>query len=392
MSKILYIAPFRDFSGYATASRGYLNALDSAGADIVARAIRYDRADSGSEYSPTTRERELLLRPLNGIDVVIQHSTPNELRPTPGKVNIAIVAWETTRIPEYWANKLNKFDAVITFCDASVQAFRDSGVTVPVKKIPHTFDIAPYTLDDIDKISSPSDSNFLKDKFIFYNISQFAAKKGIDILLRSYLGGFHGHEDTLLILKTYINMGGDRNYEREKLCQYITNVKQGMRLPEGGYPKIMLITKTLTKEQIRKIHKTGDCYVCSSRGEGWCIPAFDALAYGNKLVTTTWGGMGEFALLPDNMACRKNVYPVHYSIEPLVGQNHADPELYTSFESVAEPSVNSMINMMRKAYNDRNFINPPPDLMRFDHSTVGPEMLQLINEIVATKVQETSNV
>ena len=184
MTRILYIAPVRDFSGYAAAARGYINALHRAGADVAVRAIRYDRADAGTEYKVTELEKQLLLKPLDDIDVVIQHTTPNELRPVVGKVNIAVVAWETTRIPEYWVKKLNQFNAVITFCDASVEAFKDCGVTVPVIKIPHTFDIPSYTLDGVDKVVSTSNPDFFDGKFVFYNISQLSTKKGIDVLLQ----------------------------------------------------------------------------------------------------------------------------------------------------------------------------------------------------------------
>lgn len=399
MSKILYIGPVRDFSGYATAARGYTRALHEAGADLVVRPVRYDQADPGTAYKPTELERELLRRDLNGVDVVIQHVTPNEMRVVPGKTNIAVVAWETTRIPQYWVDKLNKFDAVITFCEASVEAFRDSGVTVPIHKVPHTFDISSYSLDGVEPIAAGSDPTFLTDKFVFYNISQFSAKKGIDLLLRAYLTEFHGQKDVILILKTYINMTGNREHEREKLRAYVTGAKQGMRLPPDGYPPIMVVNSTLTEEQMKKLHRAGDCYVCSSRGEGWCIPAFDALTYGNKLVTTRWGGMGEFTVVPleqcpdpgQHPMEKDNVYSVNYTIEPLVGQGHADPELYTSFDKAAEPSVSSMMYAMRRAYNDRQESRPAPDMMEFDHSRVGPRMLDIISNIAAGK-QEVSNV
>tara|TARA_R110000824_G_scaffold9430_1_gene42262 strand:- start:1016 stop:2188 length:1173 start_codon:yes stop_codon:yes gene_type:complete len=390
MSKILYIGPVRDFSGYATAARGYIQALHDAGANLVVRPVRYDQADPGTGYKVTDLERELLKRPLNGVDVVIQHLTPNEMRPAPGKTNIAIVAWETTKIPTYWADKLNEFDSVMTFCDASVKAFKDSGVTVPIHKVPHTFDIPSYSLDDVEAIMSPSDPNFLKDRFIFYNISQFSQKKGIDSLLRAYFGAFHGKKDeVVLLLKTYVNMQG-RSQEQDKLKAYINNVKQGMRLPADGYPPVMLVTKTLTDDQIRKIHKTGDAYVCSSRGEGWCIPAFDALTYGNKLITTLWGGMGEFAKLTNTEVQRQNVFPIRYSMEPLVSQQHADPELYTSFDMIAEPSVSSMMIQMKTAKEAQTF--EAPDMTEFDHSVVGPKMLAVIEEIAASKTKEASNV
>jgi len=410
MSKILYIGPVRDFSGYATAARGYIKALHDAGANLVVRPVRYDQADPGTGYQVTDLERELLNRDMKDVDVVIQHLTPNEMRPAPGKVNIAIVAWETTRIPGYWAERLNQFDAVITFCDASVDAFKDSGVTVPISKIPHTFDISSYTLDDVDPIVSKDEADFLKDRFVFYNISQFSSKKGIDSLLRAYYGAFHGRkDDVVLMLKTYVNMTGRDEQERARLKAYIDNIKQGMRLPVDGYPPVMLITKTLTEHQIKKLHRTGDCYVCSSRGEGWCIPAFDALTYGNKLVTTLWGGMGEFAcdttyldvkttdrgLIPGKYRTKEtpkpNVYPIAYSMQPLVGQVHADPELYTSMDFIAEPSITSMMDEMKRAMHDNKKL-PAPNMMQFDHSTVGPKMLKTIEQIVVTKNQEKTSV
>ena len=409
MSKILYIGPVRDFSGYATAARGYIRALHEAGADLVVRPVRYDQSDPGTGYQATDLERELLKRDTQDVDIVIQHLTPNEMRPVEGKVNIAVVAWETTRIPKYWVDKLNQFDQVITFCQASVDAFQDCGVTVPIAKIPHTFDISSYSLDGIDPVVAPSDPTILSKRFVFYNISQFSTKKGIDVMLRAYYGAFHDKgEEVILILKTYVSMTG-RKDEEEKLKQYLQNVKTGMRLPMGGYPPVMLITKTLTDEKIKKLHATGDCYVCPSRGEGWCIPAFDALTYGNKLVTTLWGGMGEFALGsevtgigiygPDGVESkdqrhrspRQNVYPVYYSMEPLVGQTHADPELYTGFDLIAEPSVSSMMKQMKLAFEDEKPA-AAPDMMGFDHSVVGPAMLHLINTVTEAKIGEVIDV
>jgi len=399
MSKILYIAPVRDFSGYANAGRGYIRALQQAGADLVVRATRYDLADHGTQYQPTEVEQELLRRDLKDIDVVIQHVTPNEMRPAEGKVNIAICAWETTRIPQYWADKLNKFDAVITFCEASIQAFLECGVTVPIHKVPHTFDIPSYTLDESAgvRLHLGPDEDFFENRTVFLNISQFSNKKGIDVLLRAYYGAFHNAvDDVVLILKTYVNMQ-HRDAEQKRLQGYIEGVKQNMRLPGGNYPKIILITSTMSDENIRKLYGMSDVYICSSRAEGWCIPAFEALAYGKKLITTLWGGMGEFAKVDEftrresenKRSTLPNVYPVRHSLEPLVGQNHPDPELYTSLDYVAEPSVRSMIGALQVAKTCPT--EEPSALMEYDYSEVGPTMLKLIESIVVPQAPVEQN-
>jgi hypothetical protein len=74
-----------------------------------------------------------------------------------------------------------------------------------------------------------------------------------------------------------------------------------------------------------------------------------------------------------------NVFPVSYRMEPLVGQGHADPELYTAKDLVAEPSTLSMMYEMQQAY-DSPFM-PRPSLMEFDYSTVGASMLDVIQSV-----------
>jgi glycosyltransferase involved in cell wall biosynthesis len=387
MKKILYIAPVKDFSGYATASRGYVRALHKAGADIAVRSVSYDKADSNKGYQPTELELGLLKKPIYDADIIIQHITPNEMRlprTLVNKVNIAISAWETNRIPDYWVKKLNQFDGVITFCDTSVKAFCDSGVTVPVYKVPHCFDIASYSnIEDIKPLELQGGGNeFLDNRFIFYNISQFGQKKGLDVLLQAYFYAFYENpQDVLLILKTYVQMYG-RQDEDQKISQWIAQIKASMRLPQ--YPPVALITATMTEEQVRRLHALGDCYANSARAEGWSIPAFEALACGKKLVTTNWGGMQEY------VNCGNNVYLVDYSLQPLVGQQHADPDLYTAKDLVAEPSILGMAGAMQRA--KESVVEQAPDLSKFDYNIVGPQMLQVIETIVASKTQEVANV
>jgi hypothetical protein len=65
-------------------------------------------------------------------------------------------------------------------------------------------------------------------------------------------------------------------------------------------------------------------------------------------------------------------------MQPLVGQNHADPELYTSLDFVAEPSVASMMQAMKDA--KKQPLVEQADLMEFDYRNVGPMMLNVVQE------------
>ena len=103
--------------------------------------------------------------------------------------------------------------------------------------------------------------------------------------------------------------------------------------------------------------------------------------------------MGEFTydIKMSGRARKGNVYLVDYSMEPLVGQNHADPDLYTAHDLIAESSVSSLMKQMTLAKENSEYVQTP-SMMEFDHSRVGPIMLQSINEIVAGKASEVANV
>jgi len=138
--KLLYVAPLRDFSGYASVARNYVKALHSAEMDIVTRDLTYD----GGKYKRNKIEEELAGRSVQDIDIVLMNTTPNELEYKPGVFNINAFCWETDRVPE------------------------------------------------------------MNDKFKFLNISQYSKKKSIDVLLKAYFTEFSKEDNVVLILKTYI--------------------------------------------------------------------------------------------------------------------------------------------------------------------------------------------
>jgi len=110
--KVLITGPLKDFSGYAHAGRNMIKALNAVGVDVIARHLKYD----DYEYSPTELEQKKFQAPLRDCDVVMQFTTPNEIRYIPGKMNIAVFYWETTQIPKYWVDQLNTMDLIMVPC------------------------------------------------------------------------------------------------------------------------------------------------------------------------------------------------------------------------------------------------------------------------------------
>jgi glycosyltransferase involved in cell wall biosynthesis len=339
--KICFVGPLLDFSGFAAASRNLLKTLlfgsNNSGVELVARTLRYDQADMGSEHKQEAWLPPLLKKDLQDVDMLIQSTTCNiEAVPKPGVCNALYTFFELDRIPTAWAQKANEFDFIIVPCKFNAQTLVNCGVTKPILIMPPPCDIDIYDKFLTPDIKIPN----VENRTIFYNICQLSAKKGIDLLLRSYFAAFADRPDeVLLILKTYVNMSNRQN-EKEIVKNFINQVKTGCHIPIEKLPPVMAITRIMSDEEIRGIHKASDCYVNASRGEGWCLPAFDALAFGKTLITNNYGGMADYV-------SQENALIYGGTLSHVYNAPHPESFLYTGISRWFEPSTTQMADLMR---------------------------------------------
>jgi len=335
--KIMFCGPLRDFSGFAHASRNFLLTLLESDHDVVARAITYDSLDSGQTVEIPESIADALEGDINDVELLIQMTTPNvEAVPKPGVCNALYTFLEMDRIQVSWAQQANAFDFVIVPCKENALAMQRSGVVKPIMVVP------PPCNKDIYDVDYPEfDIPNSEGRTVFYNVCQLSAKKGIDSLLRAYYAAFADRPDeVLLVLKTYIGMSGRNNQqELDTVKQFIARVKQGCRIPTQ-LPPVWPIVQTFSDDEIHGLHRAGDAYVCSSRGEGWGIPVFDALGHGSTVISHNHGGLEGF--VSDNVAL---VYGGSMGL--CYDMAHPDPMLYTGLERCWEPSVAEMSDLMR---------------------------------------------
>jgi len=339
--KVLFVGPINDFSGFAHASRLFLKTLNETEFEVVARPLKYDQMDQGQSVEIEEWQQELMDKTISeGIDIVIQMTTCNiEAQPVPGVLNFLYSFFETDTIPPAWAQKANEFDAVMVPCRMNAQALLRSGVTKPIIGIP-----VPADRDTYDKEYVPYALGKRGDgRTVFYNICQLSSKKGIDTLLRSYFGAFADCPDeVVLVLKTYINMANRNNgQELETLKAFINQVWQACRIPVEKRPPVVPILGTMTEDELHGLHSMDDsAYVCSSRGEGWGMPVFDALCHGRSVISHNWGGLEQF--ISDNVAMTYGG-----SLGLCYDMPHPDPVLFNGTTRWFEPSTGELSHIMR---------------------------------------------
>ncbi len=334
--KICFIAPLQDYSGYATFSRIFLKTLDSCNFDLTARALKYDSLDNPDQYKEDERQTELLSRPLQDIQMVIQNTTPNiEAIPKLGLINGIYFFWESDRLPPAWIQKIQEFDFVLVPCTFNAQMLLNCGCTKPIIVCPPPCDADIYKIKR-DPLPIPG----AEGRTIFYNICQLSAKKGVDALIRAYYAAFADRPDeVLLVLKTYVSMS-NRHNEIEIVKGFINQIRQGCRIPVQKYPPILPIMETMSDDDIARLHLASDCYVNASRGEGWAYPAFDAICHGKTLISNNKSAMADW-VTPDIAMIYDSLITNVYNMQ------HPDPVLYTGVEQWFEPSTAQMAHLMR---------------------------------------------
>lgn len=334
MKKVLFSCAAMGASGYSEASRNYIAAMNMYPEDIdlSVKSVNFERWQTDQSAYASIID-PLLNKPITP-DVQIVHMTPENfpVHKRDGMKNIGYTVWETTKLPSHWAPLCNKMDEIWVPCDWNVQVFKDSGVTVPVKKIEHTI-----SLDQFENVKN-IDLGIPKNKFVFYSIFQWTERKNPVGLIKAFLSEFGKRDDVVLVLKTYRQDNSEN--DKKWIEQEIMKIRQSLFIED--HAPVMVIHKMLSREEILSVHKSGNCLVLPHRAEGWSCTHFEAMAMGNPSIGTGFGGNTEFMN-------KDNSFILDYSLTPVSGMPW---KLYNGKAMWAEPDINQLKTHMRYVYEN----------------------------------------
>jgi len=299
--------------------------------------------------------------------VRIEFQTPEFFTPREGCLNIGFTQWETTRIYDSstvvnplststegateerfnWVKQMNRMDMMFTACEMAKQAFKDSGVTVPIHVVQGPINTETYSPDSNLTELQIMDVNIDRKTrewipreerpIIIGCMAQWTIRKNMDALLTAILTRFH-RDDVTLLLKTYGSVSGN-DKEADKLYEHVRMRRRLIANPDA--PRIVLITEKITDEQVAAFYKTVDIYCSTSRGEGFCMPIVQAMSSG--VVPVSNG----FSAPADYITPGKNGFLVDYTLAPAVGQTHTP--WYTYKQDWGNVDMNDLINKLKEA-------------------------------------------
>ncbi|MBI0534446.1 FkbM family methyltransferase [Roseomonas sp. KE2513] len=219
-----------------------------------------------------------------GPEVVISQHYPVHLPEEPGDLPLAMLFWEESLLPAATIDALAAgFRAVLAPTAVVAKALVDSGLPIPVRLIGHAPDLTGMEesgrrrgrLDE-----SPADPARV---VTFLHVSSLFPRKGADVLLRAFARAFRRGDPVRLVIKGFPN---PHNTMPEDL--------DALRAADPDGPAIELINRDLPVEEMRALFEAADAVVLPTRGEGFNLPAAEAMAAGVPLIVTGHGGQMDF--------------------------------------------------------------------------------------------------
>jgi FkbM family methyltransferase len=255
-------------------------------------------------------------RPVTAPHVVISQHYPVLVPAEKGDLTLAYFFWEESVIPLATITGLNaNFHAVLAPTEFVAKALIDSGLSIPVRLI----GFAPrlQAFETLASARKPAGGR----PFTFLHVSSGFPRKGIDVLLVAYGRAFRRADQVRLVIKVFPN---PHNTVAQQIDEWQAADRQA--------PAITLVDGDINDAELLDLYRDADAVVLPTRGEGFNIPAAEAMAAGLPLIVTGYGGHLDF--------CSESVRLVDYSFAPSGSHLAASGSLWV------EPDVDDLTSAL----------------------------------------------
>lgn len=190
---------------------------------------------------------------------------------------LALFPWEETQVPEGVLRSLTEgFDGLIAPSAFTADALINSGYKLPIGTIGQPVDLRRFEAIAATRPAASTARRFL-------HISSCFPRKGVDVLLRAWAQAFTRQDNVELVIKTFPNPHNDVEQQVAELG-----------LANAELAPIRIINQDIAPEDLVELYQAADAVVLPTRGEGYNLPALEAMAAGIPLIVTGNGGHRDF--------------------------------------------------------------------------------------------------
>jgi GT2 family glycosyltransferase len=311
-------------TGYGISSREMVLALDRLGVEVAYRYL-YGPGTTFPLLEPEHADLDLLNhvrhRPFSSHGVQVVYGQGDAFHRNDGRYRVGYTMLETDGVPRAWVDQANRMDELWVPSTFNMQTMRESGVVRPIHVVPLGIDPNYFH----PRAKSCRDESV----FTFLAVLEWGERKAPEILLHAFTDEFRAREDVVLLLKV-VNRDEDVDV-REQITR--------LRLARTGGRVLLSHNDLIPTYQLGSLYASADCLVQASRGEGWGMPALEAMACGLPVIATHWSAMTDF--LDETVG-----YPLQ--VDRLVPAKAKCP-YYEGFRW-AEPSYDHLRTLMRHVF------------------------------------------
>lgn len=182
-------------------------------------------------------------------------------------------------------------------------------------------------------------------RFTFLACFDFSRRKGWDLILGAFFSEFGPEDAVRLALNVHTAVNAARARVLQKLETRAKQFAGAKWLDEkgqwrGGVSPLHALTRDLHADDMPRFYRSGDAYLMPSRGEGWGIPAIEAIASGLPVIATGWGGQMEY-MNPETE------WLLPYELRPIPAEACREAALFAG-QMWAEPDSDALRRFMRQ--------------------------------------------
>lgn len=260
--------------------------------------------------------------------VWIRHQWPPKNEVPKGAKWIINQPWEFSKLTEDLKEAFEAADEIWTPTTWCRNVYIDSGIN------PDKIQVIPNGIDP--ELFTPYGKKLplktkKKIKFLFVGGTIF--RKGIDVLLESFVGTFTKHDDVCLVIK---DMGGDSFYQGQTAKEYINKLQLINDTPDIEY-----IDEMLDEKEIAALYRACDVFVSPYRGEGFSLPTLEAMACGLPVIVTKGGATDDF--VDESVG-----WQINASRRPL--DKTMGDRVFVDQAYLLEPDKQDLSNILKQAY------------------------------------------
>lgn len=174
---------------------------------------------------------------------------------------VALTMFESSKLPELWAENLNLCDGVIVPAQFLVDVFRNSGVQIPIHVVP--LGISKAFLNPIRRQRRAG------EPFTILTIGDRGRRKGWDAVIHAFHRAFGDDINYRLVLKT-----------------------RGANLSFAN-PNIEVIEADYSDDEMADLYRRCHVMAFATHGEGFGLPPREFAATGGVAIATDWGGTAD---------------------------------------------------------------------------------------------------